>query len=396
MAANLRHLRVFLTVAETGSITCAAERCSLSQPAVSQAVAGLEARAGLALFTRRARAMFLTEAGAMLHTRAGRAMARLDSALAALTPRLVRTATRAQLDALIAVCAAQNMAMASRRMGLAQPTVHRAITRLEHEAGRALFTRSSEGVAPARAAQDLARAARLTLAELAQAESDMAALGGQEVGQVVIGAMPLSRSFLLPRALAVFRRSHPRLPVRVLEGTYDVMLHGLRHGEIDFLIGALRDPPPVDDITQETLFTDDLVLLAGAGHPLLEGGATVAALRTWPWLVARPGTPARARFDALFANEGLDPPGAVIETGSVLLMRELLADGRHLACASRAQAQGEIIRGLVQVLDHPAPGDARAIGLTTRRGWIPTAAQAALMDALRRAVIPDEVATQPA
>ena len=385
IGGNLRHLRVFLAVAETGSVTRAAERCRVSQPAVTQAMARLAALAGAPLLARAAGGFVPTEAGRVLERRARRAFALLDAGLAEVAGRLVLTATRAPIDALIATAGAQGFTLAARDLGVAQPTVHRAVAHLEREAGRPLFQRTPTGAVPTRAGAALARAAQLALVELDQTDAELGELFGREVGRIVIGAMPLSRSYLLPKALTAFRKGRPGMPVRVLEGTYDAMLGDLRRGEIDFLIGALRAHAPVADVVQERLFDDDLVLLAGPGHPALGRALTPAALHLWPWLVPRAGTPTRQQFDAMFAAAGLAPPRSLIETGSVLLMREVLRDGQHLACVSRAQAEGEIARGLVQVLDHAVPGGARPIGLTTRAGWQPTPAQAALLSAIRAA-----------
>ncbi|MFQ3186580.1 MAG: LysR family transcriptional regulator of gallate degradation, partial [Marinomonas primoryensis] len=49
---NLRHLRVFLAVAELKSITRASENIFLSQPAITQAIAKLEGLLGAPLFER--------------------------------------------------------------------------------------------------------------------------------------------------------------------------------------------------------------------------------------------------------------------------------------------------------------------------------------------------------
>ncbi|MDE3080388.1 MAG: LysR family transcriptional regulator, partial [Paracoccaceae bacterium] len=196
--------------------------------------------------------------------------------------------------------------------------------------------------------------------------------------------MPLSRSHVLPKALAAFRQERPRMAVRVLDGPYDELLAGLRRGEIDILIGALRDPLPIDDVVQERLFDDTLTILAGAGHPLLDRPApTPADLAEWPWLVARRGTPTRRQFDLLFTAADVSSPHSIIETGSVILMREMVQDDRHLACVSRLQAAREIARGLVQVLPVDMGRSARPIGLTMREGWTPTPAQGALLEKIR-------------
>ncbi|WP_102224592.1 LysR family transcriptional regulator [Acidimangrovimonas sediminis] len=383
IGANLRHLRVFLAVAEGGSVTRAAALSYLSQPAVTQAIAKLEGQTGGPLFLRNPQGFFPTEAGEVLRRRAVRAFALLDPALTEIAPRLPRIASRPQLRALVAVTEAQNFTLAARALAISQPTVHRAIAQLEREAPQPLFRRSPLGVMPTRACTALARAARLAFAELDQADAELGELAGREVGRIAIGATPLARSHILPRALAAFRARRPRLEIRVLDGPYATLLAALRRGDIDFMVGALRDPAPIDDVVQERVFEDRLVILAGAGHPLMSGRPDVAQLAGYPWLVTRENTPARNQFNAMFDAAGVAPPTGVIETGSVILMREMVQDGRHLACVSRLQAIGEIGRGMVQALDMTVPGPSRPIGLTFREGWQPTPAQAQILDDVR-------------
>lgn len=228
MQSNLRHLRVLLAVLDSGSVTKAAAVVHVSQPAVTQIIAKLERITGQPLFLRRPQGLFATRAAEVLAARVRRALTFLDPALTDLAPRLQLTATAAQLQALIATRETENFTLAARRMGLSQPTVHRAITRLEDEAGRSLFERTAHGLIATRSAQALAQAARLAFAELEQAEADLAELVGREVGRIVIGAMPLSRSYLLPRAIARFRIRRPTLPIKALEGPYDDLISGLR------------------------------------------------------------------------------------------------------------------------------------------------------------------------
>jgi len=61
---ELRHLRYFVAVAETGSLTVAAERkLHTSQPSLSRQIRDLEDEVGAQLLTRRARGIELTPAG---------------------------------------------------------------------------------------------------------------------------------------------------------------------------------------------------------------------------------------------------------------------------------------------------------------------------------------------
>src|SRR5688500_4566650 len=71
---DLRLLRAAVAVREAGSVTAAAKRLGVTQPALSRLVAGLEAELGFALFTREGRQLrpaptamaFLDRAAAML------------------------------------------------------------------------------------------------------------------------------------------------------------------------------------------------------------------------------------------------------------------------------------------------------------------------------------------
>lgn len=72
---ELYHLRTFVTVAEEGHLTRAAERLFTSQPAISAHVKALEEELGVALFDRTPKGMQLTAAGQQLLERAQRTLA---------------------------------------------------------------------------------------------------------------------------------------------------------------------------------------------------------------------------------------------------------------------------------------------------------------------------------
>jgi len=379
---NLRHLRVFLDVAELGSLTLASERCNVSQPAVTQAIGKLEREAGGPPFDRTRQGFFLSERGRVLAQRVRRAFGLVDEAFDAVSPRLRLTATVAQLRALIAMREAESFTLAARRLGVAQPTVHRAVTQLEQEAGRALFERTSFGLVATRPCKALTQAARLALAELDQAVAEMAEFDGREGGRIVIGSLPLSRMAILPEALVSFRRLRPTMPITVIDGVYDDLLAGVRRGEIDFMVGALREPAPVSDVVEEPLFADRLAVICGLDHPLRDRrGLGVTDLRNYAWTVPREGTRARAQFDQIIGPEAQSE--SIIECGSILMMREMLNRSDMLGCISELQASTEISFGLIKKLDVDIEFPARMIGLTRRSNWEPTTAQTLLLDLIR-------------
>lgn len=74
-------LRVFLAVADHGSLRAAADALGVQPPAVSYRLKALEDRIGVALFIRTTRSVRLTDAGRALLARAQPAMAELSEAL---------------------------------------------------------------------------------------------------------------------------------------------------------------------------------------------------------------------------------------------------------------------------------------------------------------------------
>jgi LysR family transcriptional regulator, regulator for genes of the gallate degradation pathway len=390
-SVNLRHLHTFGEVARLGSVSAAARAVHISQPAVTQAVAGVERYFGVALLTRSNTGVALTAAGELCARRIERSISHLRDAVAELTrsrnfdfdaTRLMRSA---HLHALSAVVEHRNFSLAARAQHVSQPSVHRAARELERLIGVPLFEKTSFGITPTREAEKLARRARLAFAEIDQARAEVHALSGGESGRTVIGAMPLARSFLVPTALLEFTQQYPQHSVAIVEGTYEHLLASLRSGEVDFLIGALRNPAPVADVVQEHLFDDPLAIIVRAKHPLVSRKrVTVAALSKYPWIVPRAGTPLRVHFQEMFEAAGLPPPTRAIECNSLIAARALLLESDRIMLLSAHQIHYELEAGLLVALPHPAGDVERPIGLTMRHDWHPTDSQRTLLEIVRR------------
>lgn len=93
MALELTPLRHLLVVAQERSISRAAARLHLAQPALSRQVARLEAEVGVQLLVRTSRGVELTQAGTALVEQARRTIAQVDAAVAAARGAASRQAT---------------------------------------------------------------------------------------------------------------------------------------------------------------------------------------------------------------------------------------------------------------------------------------------------------------
>lgn len=371
---NLRHLRAVLATAATGGVSAAAREVNLTQPAVTQGIAKLERQLGLRLFERRPGRMEPTDAAAILAPRAQAALALIGSG----------RVTAPQMRAFLAVARRGSYASAAQDAGIREASLHRAVSDLSLGIGHRLVERRGRGVALTSRGLQYARRFRLAEAELRAALAELEVLKGREVGRIAVGAMPLSRARLLPNALAAFHRAHPQVDVTIVEGSFVELVGPLRDGELDLMLGALRDAKAGDDLVQRPLFHDRPVILGRAGHPLRarHGAPSPAELAAFDWVLPGEGTPLRAQWRRMFDGSGIAPPRVAIECGSVIVVRQLLAQGDFLTLLSPDQVALELQAGWLARIG-AAPGDpSRLIGLTSRAEWRPTRLQQRFVDAI--------------
>jgi LysR family transcriptional regulator, regulator for genes of the gallate degradation pathway len=369
---NLRHLGALASIARLGSISAAADAINLTQPAITQGLARLETQLGQPLFERRANGMAASLAAQLLAPRIERALAHIAS------PRV----TMAQMRALIMLADSGSYAGASVATGLAQPSLHRAIGDLSLALKRVLIERRGKGITLTDQGKRTVRGFRLARAELESGLTELASLQGVETGRITIGAMPLSRARLLPSAVTAFYRQYPDVRINIIEGSFQELIEPLRDGDLDLIIGALREPSPGEDVMQHPLFVDRPVVLGRVKHPLGDAFASIADLARYPWIVPAPGTPLRVQWEKMFTDAGLPPPHVPIECGSVITIRQILLDSDFLTLLSLDQVAVELEAGwLTKIADTPED-QTRTIGITTRNGWRPTGMQKAFVQHL--------------
>lgn len=377
---NLRHLLAVAAISRRGSMGAAAEAVSLSQPALTQGLAKLEAQLGLPLFVRRSDGMAATAEGLVVVERVERAFGLLAGAMTGSGRGFARPeklVTSAQLKALIALADTGSFLGAAGQTGLSQPAIHRSVRELEQILSSPLAERKGRGVVLTPAGRRAARGARLAIGEIASAIAELAE-SPHSLDPIVIGAMPFCRARLLPRVLNAFTDRFPDTRLKVVEGSWRELVEPLREGMIDLMIGALRDRPGPVDLQQNPLFDDRLVVVARPGHPLVgTPEPSMDQLAAYSWIVGPTGSPLRAHWAALFEGTGL--PRAQIECGSVMTIRELLRDSDILTLLSPDQVAVEVDAGLLAHVGAPLPQCVRTIGVTTRASWRPTTAQRQLL-----------------
>ena len=169
----------------------------------------------------------------------------------------------------------------------------------------------------------------------------------------------------------------------IVDGSYGELIEALCGGDVDMLVGALRNPAPGSDVTQEGLFEDRLAVVCRSGHPLVGFDPGPAELCSFPWIIARPDTPMHKQWRRLFDRLGEAVPEHPIYCGSVNAIRVLLSETDCLTLLSPHQIRRDLAFDQLAVLIGPIEDTARPIGLTLRADWQPTASAREFLSLLR-------------
>ncbi len=390
-SASIRHLKVFESVARLQGFHRASEERHLSQPAVTQAIAKLEEQLGVPLLVRRASGSQLNKYGVIFHRRIHRLFSQIEQALAELgvpenpipLPHIASRISRSQIRSLIAVVENGSFAQAARVLETSQAVLQRSARDLERTLRTPLYVETTSGIVVTQTAAAFARNLKLALREIDWGVDEVQAARGSVGGEIVVGATLLAGNVALASVISEFASEYPKAGVRILNGSADDMLEKLRAGDVDVVIGLLREPKWTGFV-HKPLAETPYVVVARHGHPLTEKRrVTLDDLRDFDWVIGIPGSSRRARFERLFSDRSR--PQARIETCSLPTMRLLLmqSDCLTLLTSYDLMYEEDALTSVPFGPLEPAP----CIGLTMRENWLPTQLQASFIELVQKRIV---------
>jgi DNA-binding transcriptional LysR family regulator len=207
---------------------------------------------------------------------------------------------------------------------------------------------------------------------------------------VRVGALPTVQTALLPGAIVGLKAVLPGVGVKVQVASNSVLLQALKAGEIDLMLGRMAEPSTMPGISFEFLYTESLVMVARAGHPLAQPGhaPTLEDALACPLVVAGEGTAPRHHIDAFFESHGLALPAGCVETQSASVARLVVAGSDAVWIVPQRVAQDDLEAGLLALIDVPAPRGVEQIGILRRSAEPYADAIAAFAEQIRRVVTP--------
>jgi DNA-binding transcriptional LysR family regulator len=173
-------------------------------------------------------------------------------------------ATLLQLKSLLAVVDRGSFTAASQELGMSQPAVSRSIATLEKELGLPLLARQRDGVLPTEAGARALIHAREAVRQLDLMRTEVAAMAGHVTGILRVASLPSATGTLIAVQLRAFTERHPRVTVRLLEGSDQEVRDWLDQGAADVAVVSL----PAPGLTTAALGSQEMVAVVPVGHRL--------------------------------------------------------------------------------------------------------------------------------
>ncbi len=291
-----------------------------------------------------------------------------------------------QLRLLVAVGKHGNIQNAARELNISQPSATKMIQDLELDFEVQLFDRTNRGVVPTPFGEALIRHGKLIFAQISNAAQELDDLNEGSSGRVVIGTLLAASSHLLPMAIERVLTERPKISIKVVDGTNEVLMPELRSGEIDLVVGRLPTHRHRNELVQEKLFDEHTLIVVGKQHPLAgQPSITFDALKQYGWILPPVETTLRRQLDQFFLKQDHYLPPIALESVSYLTNRSLMQSQDFIGVMPAHVAMQDLSVGILERIDLELPFAKGPVGVTYRKQGPLSPAGMAMLDALREA-----------
>jgi DNA-binding transcriptional LysR family regulator len=261
---------------------------------------------------------------------------------------------------LLAVAREGTIGKAAKRLHISQSALSRRLQQLAEELGTELLSPSGRGVVLTEAGRLVATEGAVLVERFERMQAEIRAHLRLEAGTVRIGGGATAVSYMLPQAMARFRKRHPGMRFRLEEAGSREVEAAVLEDRVE--LGVVTLPVYAKELEVRPLVRDRIVLVAAAEHPLAKQKRVVPADLAGQALIGFEGGSAIRRLidEALRAAEV--EVNVVMEVRSIAAILRLVESTASLAFVSEMSTEGR------SVIDVRGLRIERELGLVTRRG----------------------------
>ncbi len=270
-----------------------------------------------------------------------------------------------------------NFRRAAEAVHLSQPAFSRRVDKLEQALGVKLLERTTRRVSLTAVGREFARKVSQLLDDLDGTLLGLQGISPTRMSEVTVACVPSTVYYYLSEVIQRYRRTYPKLRVRVLDAGANEVLAAVSRGEADFGLNFIGSQEP--DIDFHPLAEERFVAAVRRDHPLArKRQVTWAELASHDFIGVSKSSGNRLLLDqALAGVPGL--PQAVYEAQHMTTLLGLVEAGLGVAAVPSLAMPGKDHPLLVSVA-LAEPVVTRRVGLIRRRGRVLTPAAQQLYD----------------
>lgn len=255
-----------------------------------------------------------------------------------------------QLRDMVTIVERGSLRAAARYLELAQSALTRSIQTLERELGTTLFEREAKGMVLTPMGKLFYQRASSVVNELRRAREELEQTRGDLQGTVVAGLSIMPHVGMLPYALPAFRKTFPKVKLKIIEGLYPAIEAGLRNGTIDFYLGASPQSSPAPGLATEVLFENTRTVMGRKNHPLCMA-KSITELSQAEWATTSVNYNAANDLNELFTWYKLPEPKVMLHVHSAMSVMVALAYSDLLAILPVQWNEFPLTQGVLQVIN---------------------------------------------
>ncbi len=239
---------------------------------------------------------------------------------------------------------------------MTQPAVTFQIRQLEEYFNTRLFDRANGRIALTPAGFVALDYAERILALSSELDARLKAIGGQEVGPLLIGASTTIAEFLLPKILGEFKARHPGIVPQLAVANSEAVQARVAERTLD--VGFIEGDSHLPSLATDRCCQDELQVVCAPSHAFAKHATvTLQSLTEHAYISRESGSGTRQVIDHYLQKAGLAPDAlqVIMEASSPEALKGIVATGLGFAIMSSAAAEKELRLGeLVRIpLDPP-------------------------------------------
>lgn len=271
-------------------------------------------------------------------------------------------------------------------LNVSQPAVTRTIRELEEALGAAVIEPDGRGIRLTAAGEAFRRHAGASIAALRRGVDAVRAAEAEAQTPIRAGALPTVSARVMPAAVQKYLADVPGGRLKIVTGENGVLLDQLAAGSLDLVVGRLASPERMVGFTFEHLYSEQVVFVVRAGHPLLaQAPFDIAAMAGFPLVMPTTTAIIRPFVERFLIAHGLPDPGARIESVSDSFGRAFVRDSDAVWAISEGVVIGDIAAGALAALPIDTAETRGAVGITLRADAERSPSMQALIRSIRAA-----------